>query len=87
MGTAIETLSREVQTIPQEISGQNGCCHHWVIETPNGPVSRGECKYCHEERAFRNSMRGIIPVREHGVRKFVYEASHKLLQPARKSIA
>ncbi len=32
------------------------CKHHWVLESPNGPVSRGVCKKCGEEREFRNSL-------------------------------
>lgn len=32
-----------------------GCVHHWVIETPAGAVSRGECKRCGEMRFFPNS--------------------------------
>lgn len=30
------------------------CCHHWLIEAPNGPMSKGICKYCSEEREFSN---------------------------------
>ena len=32
------------------------CPHHWVIETPEGPVSIGKCKLCGEEREFNNSI-------------------------------
>ena len=32
------------------------CTHHWVIESPRGPVSTGVCKLCNEEREFRNSF-------------------------------
>jgi hypothetical protein len=31
------------------------CQHHWLIETPQGSLSRGRCKVCGEEREFRNS--------------------------------
>lgn len=31
------------------------CAHHWVIDTPAGPVSRGQCKRCGEAREFLNS--------------------------------
>ncbi len=30
------------------------CCHHWVIQAPNGPVSQGQCQKCHEVRHFQN---------------------------------
>ena len=32
------------------------CCHYWIIETAQGPISRGECQLCHEVRDFRNSV-------------------------------
>ncbi len=32
------------------------CAHHWVIDTPSGPVSQGTCKVCGEVRAFQNSV-------------------------------
>jgi len=22
------------------------CCHHWIIETPDGPMCKGVCKFC-----------------------------------------
>ncbi|MFQ6027218.1 MAG: hypothetical protein ACE5Q6_06980 [Dehalococcoidia bacterium] len=31
------------------------CQHHWIIETPTGPISRGICQICGEEREFENS--------------------------------
>ena len=32
------------------------CAHFWMIASPSGPYSRGECKHCGEERQFRNSL-------------------------------
>ncbi len=32
------------------------CTHHWVIATPDGPVSTGRCRLCGGEREFRNSI-------------------------------
>ncbi len=32
------------------------CKHHWVIESPRGPVSVGTCKNCSQEREFWNSL-------------------------------
>ena len=29
--------------------------HHWVLESPNGPLSAGVCKVCFEEKEFPNS--------------------------------
>ena len=31
------------------------CAHHWMIETVDGPVSKGKCRLCGEEREFANS--------------------------------
>jgi hypothetical protein len=35
---------------------EGGCVHHWVIDPPNGAVSKGHCKACGEENEFRNSF-------------------------------
>ncbi len=43
-------LEANAQALPVSL-----CAHHWVIETPAGPVSRGQCKRCGEEREFLNS--------------------------------
>ena len=32
------------------------CAHHWVIDAPNGHVSRGVCKLCGQVREFENSI-------------------------------
>ncbi len=34
------------------------CQHHWVLEPPAGPVSKGECRSCGEERDFLNYLEG-----------------------------
>jgi hypothetical protein len=35
------------------------CCHHWVIEPPNGATSKAFCKKCPAERQFLNfQMKG-----------------------------
>ena len=40
------------------------CKHHWVIETPKGPKSRGACKKCGKEREFANSEQSYADWRE-----------------------
>jgi hypothetical protein len=30
------------------------CHHYWIIELPNGPTSRGRCKFCGQEKEFDN---------------------------------
>jgi len=29
--------------------------HHWIIEPPAGPTSKGVCRFCGAEREFANS--------------------------------
>ena len=31
------------------------CAHHWMIETSQGPMSKGVCRLCGENREFNNS--------------------------------
>ena len=33
----------------------SACQHHWVIDPPKGPVSKGVCRGCGEEREFPNA--------------------------------
>ena len=30
------------------------CCHHWVIQPADGPISNGSCQVCGEIREFKN---------------------------------
>ena len=32
------------------------CVHHWVIDVPAGPVSKGTCRLCGEAQEFRNYL-------------------------------
>jgi hypothetical protein len=34
------------------------CRHYWYIEAADGPISRGICKICGEEKEFYNSWSG-----------------------------
>ena len=45
-----------VQDIP--VVDDTGCQHHWIIESPAGPVSKGSCRVCGEEREFMNYVEG-----------------------------
>ena len=36
----------------------SGCQHHWVIGRPAGPVSKGLCRRCGEERDFPSYNEG-----------------------------
>ncbi len=37
---------------------RSGCKHHWVIDSPAGPVSKGACRSCGQERDFPNYIEG-----------------------------
>ena len=46
----VETPEEEtnaVETTPE-------CCHHWVIQPADGPISTGSCQVCGETREFKN---------------------------------
>lgn len=50
------TNSTVQQTVEElEYKGEQiTCVHHWIIDEPEGPVSKGYCKKCGEEREFQN---------------------------------
>ena len=39
-----------------EIQNVSICQHHWVIDSPNGPTSKGVCCACGQEREFQNYL-------------------------------
>ena len=47
-----EQAQYEAPTEERMPSGNRTCVHHWIIETPSGPKSKGICKHCGEEREF-----------------------------------
>lgn len=50
--------SRREALLEQEPVGLSTCRHHWVIDSPSGPVSKGICRLCGEERGFKNFLEG-----------------------------
>lgn len=36
-------------------SEPNDCVHYWLIEAPEGPTSKGRCKFCGLVREFNNT--------------------------------
>ena len=51
-----QDLSQTASQFTAEESTVPACCHHWIIETADGPISRGMCRLCFETREFRNSI-------------------------------
>ena len=45
------TLEKQATIQAQD---QATCRHHWVIESPTGPISRGVCKVCGAVKEFQN---------------------------------
>jgi len=44
--------------IGPELEERSACLHHWVIEKPAGPTSKGICRQCGETRDFQNYIEG-----------------------------
>ena len=51
--TSVVALGRSVLETPT-------CQHHWLIEAPEGPSSKGLCKKCGAKREFLNSLSGDL---------------------------
>ena len=43
-----------------EAVAEDKCRHYWLIETPQGHISRGVCKLCGVEKDFYNSVRHLL---------------------------
>jgi hypothetical protein len=48
-------MGDEVKVAPKESRALGVCRHYWVVDSPNGPTSRGVCKLCSAEKDFWNS--------------------------------
>ena len=48
-------MRKAVVTQPDEAIKERRCRHHWLIESPQGPISMGICKLCGAQKEFRNS--------------------------------
>ncbi len=51
----------------EAIQERSSCLHHWVIDPPAGPVSKGECRSCGKERDFPNYTEGRFNIRRSDV--------------------
>ena len=43
----------------KRINGER-CRHYWLIETPNGAICKGICRFCGEEKEFASSWESLI---------------------------
>ena len=46
------------QADQEELLALGPCQHYWVLDPPEGPVSKGTCRSCGEEREFPNYIQG-----------------------------
>jgi transposase-like protein len=56
-GTGVMELSRKYEIPKSTLQGWIKRAihhHHWLVESPNGPKSKGRCTVCKEERYFNN---------------------------------
>lgn len=47
-------LTEEIVVPPSTVVNRDSCVHHWLLETPHGKYSMGECKKCHAIKQFSN---------------------------------
>ncbi len=40
------------------------CKHHWLIEPPSGPTSKGVCKICGEVKIFDNILADLLSTKD-----------------------
>ena len=50
--------SRPKELLENQVQERPACQHHWVIEKPSGPLSKGACRLCGEEKEFQNYVDG-----------------------------
>ena len=59
-------MRNKVKGAPSEPVIENGCRHYWVVESADGPSSRGVCKFCGARDEFCNWFSGFTLVRRGG---------------------
>ncbi len=47
-------MGSKLEIAPEESISAGKCCHYWMIESPQGPTSRGVCKFCGAVKEFDN---------------------------------
>jgi hypothetical protein len=57
-------MERSLDAVAERPETISTCRHHWIIETPSGPFSKGVCKLCGEEKTFENLYYGYSQAEE-----------------------
>ena len=55
-------MRHKPETVTEEPVARGKCRHYWVIESIDGPTSRGACKFCDAEKEFKNYLRDCLEV-------------------------
>ena len=53
-------MVQKVKEKTEEHVAQEECRHYWIIESADGPTSKGVCRFCGAEKEFFNSFSGSI---------------------------
>ena len=52
--------TKEISNLTLAVARDEAVCHHhWLIEVPDGPVSRGKCRLCGGTQEFKNVIESI----------------------------
>lgn len=73
----MRTTRTNTTPTPQEPVFKESCRHYWIIESAQGPTSRGVCKFCGAQREFHNSW-PYFPVEKRAQPRAQEEADAKL---------
>jgi hypothetical protein len=57
-------MESKVGAILDKSITKSTCKHHWIIEVPEGPTSKGVCKLCGEIKIFDNIVEELVPNKE-----------------------
>jgi hypothetical protein len=57
-------MESKVGAILDKTITKSTCRHHWIIEAPEGPTSKGVCKLCGEKKTFDNIVEELVPNKE-----------------------
>lgn len=49
-----DIMNKSTAAICEPVTVMQTCTHFWVVQSANGPVSRGTCRYCGATREFKN---------------------------------
>lgn len=53
-------MDTKLGTVLERPVTKGTCKHHWLIEPPDGPTSKGVCKLCGETKVFDNILADLL---------------------------